>query len=109
MQIQLTTIGRRSGQEHEVTIYAFPDGGDLVVVGSYAGHPKDPDWASNLKSNPRATVRKGGESVEYRAREVDGGERSRLWELVVGAFPMYETYQGRTDRLIPLFVLEQAS
>jgi deazaflavin-dependent oxidoreductase (nitroreductase family) len=107
-QIRLTTIGRKTGQEHEVTIYAFHDGDDLVVVGSYAGRPKDPDWAANLKANPRATVKKGRETIEHQARVVDGAERERLWKLVVEAFPDYQTYQGRTDRLIPLFVLEPA-
>jgi deazaflavin-dependent oxidoreductase (nitroreductase family) len=108
LQIQLTTIGRRSGQEHQVTIYAFPDGDDLVVVGSYAGRPKDPDWAANLKAHPRAIVKRGRRSVEHRAKVVDGAERQRLWRLVVEAFPMYETYQRKTDRVIPLFVLEPA-
>jgi deazaflavin-dependent oxidoreductase (nitroreductase family) len=107
-QIQLTTVGRTTGQEHEVTIYAFPDGDDLVVVGSYAGRPNDPDWAANLKANSRAIVKKGRQSVEHRAKLVDGAERERLWTMVVGAFPMYGTYQGRTDRVIPLFVLEPA-
>jgi deazaflavin-dependent oxidoreductase (nitroreductase family) len=107
-QIQLTTIGRKSGQEHRVTIYAFPDGDDLVAVGSYAGRPNDPDWAANLKANPRATVTTGRKSIEHRARVVDGAERERLWTMVVEAFPMYETYRHRTDRVIPLFVLEPA-
>jgi deazaflavin-dependent oxidoreductase (nitroreductase family) len=108
LQIRLTTIGRRTGREHGVTIYAFPDGDNLVVVGSYAGHPKDPDWAANLKSNPSAKVRRGRDSVEHRAREAGGAERERLWSMVVREFPLYETYQHRTDRLIPLFVLEPA-
>jgi deazaflavin-dependent oxidoreductase (nitroreductase family) len=102
----LTTIGRKTGREHEVTIYAFPDGDDLVVVGSYAGRPDDPDWAANLKANPLATVQRGTSSVEHRARVVEGAERERLWTMVVKEFPMYETYQKRTDRLIPLFLLE---
>jgi deazaflavin-dependent oxidoreductase (nitroreductase family) len=109
LQIELTTIGRRSGREHSVTIYAFPDGDDLVVVGSYAGRPNDPDWAANLKANPRAAVKRGRQSVDHRARVVDGAERERLWKMVVEAFPMYQTYQRRTDRVIPLFVLEPAN
>jgi deazaflavin-dependent oxidoreductase (nitroreductase family) len=108
LQIQLITTGRKTGQEHEVTIYAFPDGDDLVVVGSYAGRPRDPDWAANLKANPSAKVRRGQDWVEHHVREVDGPERERLWAIVVEAFPMYETYQRRTDRVIPLFVLEPA-
>jgi F420H(2)-dependent quinone reductase len=107
-QIALTTLGRKTGQDHQVVIYAFPDGDDLVVVGSYAGRPNDPDWAANLKANSRAIVKKGRQSVEHRARIVDGAERERLWAMVVEAFPMYETYQRRTNRVIPLFVLEPA-
>jgi F420H(2)-dependent quinone reductase len=105
-QIRLTTIGRKTGNPHEVVIYAFPDEERLVVVGSYAGRPKHPDWAANLRANQRATVRTGRESTEYQAREVDGAERERLWRLVTDAFPPYETYQGRTERLIPLFLLD---
>ena len=89
-----------------MTIYAYPDGDRLVVVGSYGGRSDDPDWAANLRETARATVRRTGEAVEYRVEEVEGPERERLWKLVTDAFPLYETYQGRTERLIPLFVLE---
>lgn len=106
MQVSLTTTGRKTGKRHEVTIYAWPDGDRLVVVGSYAGSPKDPDWAANLRGTPLATVRRRGEDIRYRVEEVEGPERERLWNLVTDAFPHYETYQGRTERLIPLFLLE---
>ena len=106
MQIGLTTTGRKTGTVHEVTLYAYPDGDRLVVVGSYGGRPKDPDWAANLREASLVTVRQRGEEIEYRAEEVDGPDRDRLWKLVTDAFPLYETYQGRTERLIPLFVLE---
>ena len=105
MQITLTTTGRNSGKPHEVTLYAYPDDDRLVVVGSYGGRPHDPDWAANLRVTPRATVRTRGEDIQYRVEEVEGTERERLWKLVTDAFPLYETYQGRTERLIPLFVL----
>ena len=105
-QIRLTTTGRRTGQDHEVVVYAFPDADRHVVVGSYAGRSKDPDWAANLRASPRATVRTGRQSTDCQAREVEGAERERLWDLVVGEFPMYETYAARTERAIPLFVLE---
>ena len=92
-----------------MTIYAYPDGDRLVVVGSYGGRPNDPDWAANLRETPRAIVRQRGEEVEYRVEEVDGPERERLWKLVTDAFPLYGTYQGRTERVIPLFLLEPVS
>ena len=60
----------------------------------------------NLRAEPRATVKVGGEERSVVAREVAGEERDRLWSLVTENFPLYATYQRRTKRLIPLFVLE---
>jgi deazaflavin-dependent oxidoreductase (nitroreductase family) len=108
LEIRLTTTGRKSGRPHEVILYAWPDGDRFVVVGSYGGRPSDPDWASNLRAHPRAVVRRGRDSVEHLAREVEGAERKRLWALVAAQFPLYQSYQRSTDRLIPLFVLEPA-
>jgi deazaflavin-dependent oxidoreductase (nitroreductase family) len=88
-----------------VTLYAYPDGDDLVIVGSWGGNARDPAWVGNLRAEPRATVRVGREDRAVRAREADGAERERLWELVCTAFPLYRTYQRRTERIIPLFVL----
>jgi F420H(2)-dependent quinone reductase len=107
LQITLTTTGRKTGKPHEVTLYAYPDGDRLVVVGSYGGRPKDPDWVANLRETPLATVLQRGEEIEHRVEEIDGPERERLWKLVTDAFPLYETYQGGTERLIPLFVLDR--
>jgi deazaflavin-dependent oxidoreductase (nitroreductase family) len=112
MQITLTTTGRRSGQPRPVTLYAWPDGdGRLILVGSSAGDPVDPAWVGNLRAQPRATIQRGKprkttplEGVE--AREVEpGAERDRLWALVCDAFSYYASYQRKTERLIPLFVL----
>ena len=104
-QIKLIATGRWSGMPREVTLYAFDDGDDLVIVGSRGGAARDPNWVANLRADPDATVRLGGETRKVRAREVDGTERSRLWELVCEQFPMYATYQRKTKRVIPLFVL----
>jgi deazaflavin-dependent oxidoreductase (nitroreductase family) len=106
INVKLTTTGRKSGEPRRVTLYAFEDGDRLVVVGSLGGAPKDPQWAGNLRVNPEATVRVDGEPRTVRAREVDGEERDRLWQLVVKGFPLYATYQRNTTRQIPLFVLE---
>jgi deazaflavin-dependent oxidoreductase (nitroreductase family) len=108
VNIRLTTTGRRTGKEREVTLYAWPDGERLVIVGSRGGAAKDPAWVANLRAEPRATVRRGRAVVEMRAEEVEGRERTRLWKLVTEAFPLYATYQARTKRTIPLFVLEPA-
>ena len=106
MKVTLTTTGRRSGEPRAVPLYAWEDGDRLVVVGSQGGSPRDPDWVHNLRADPRASVKKGREVLDVRASEVDEAEHERLWKLVVAAFPMYATYQRKTERVIPLFVLE---
>jgi F420H(2)-dependent quinone reductase len=106
INVKLTTIGRKTGAPRRVTLYAFEDGDRLVVVGSLGGAPTDPAWAGNLRANPDAIVRVDGEPRAVRAREVEDAERDRLWSLVVKGFPMYATYQRKTKRQIPLFVLE---
>jgi len=105
MQITMTTLGRRSGLPRDVTLYAYEDDGRLVVVGSYGGAPRDPDWAHNLRADPRVVVRRGRKQSEMMSTEVDDAERDRLWALVCDQFPLYATYQERTTRLIPLFLL----
>ena len=108
MQVRLTTTGRRSGEPRTVILYAFEAGdGALVIVGSRGGAARDPAWAHNLRQQPEAVVKVGREDRPVLAREVGlGPERDRLWSLVCDAFPLYATYQLRTKRLIPLFVLE---
>ena len=106
IRITLTTRGRFTGRSRPVTLYAFPDGECLVIVGSRGGSARDPAWVGNLRANPEATVSKGRQTWTVRAREVSGAERDRLWALVCTAFPLYATYQQRTARVIPLFVLE---
>ncbi len=92
-----------------MTLYAWPDGEDLVIVGSRGGSARHPAWVHNLRAEPKAVVRIGKEERGARAREVDGAELYRLWALVCEAFPLYASYQRRTSRLIPLFVLEGAA
>ena len=106
MNVRLTTTGRRSGEPRTVPLYAWEDADRLVIVGSWGGSAKDPDWVRNLRADPRATVKKGREVLDVRASEVGPSERDRLWQLVVEAFPLYASYQRKTARVIPLFVLE---
>lgn len=104
--IKLTTTGRRSGEPRQVTLYAFDDGDRLVIVGSRGGAATDPAWVGNLRAEPSATVRIASTERAVRAREVGIDERDRLWALVTTAFPLYAAYQRRTERVIPMFVLE---
>jgi len=105
---KLTTIGRKSGQPRTVTLYAWPDDDRLVIVGSRGGAAHDPAWVLNLRADPHAIITTGKTERAMRAREVAGAERERLWELVADAFPMYRSYQRKTERVIPLFLLEPA-
>jgi deazaflavin-dependent oxidoreductase (nitroreductase family) len=106
---KLTTTGRKTGEQRTVTLYAYPDGDRLVVVGSRGGAKADPAWALNLRADPNATIRIGKDDRAVRAEEATGEERERLWRLVTDAFPLYATYQRRTERQIPLFVLSTAA
>lgn len=108
MKATLTTTGRKTGAARSVPLYAWADGENLVIVGSWAGRPMNPAWVGNLRADPAATVRIGKEDRHVRAREVKvpSEERERLWTLVTEAFHFYATYQRKTDRVIPLFVLE---
>jgi len=109
MQIRLTTTGRQTGTPRTVTLYAFEStDGALVITASRGGSARNPAWVHNLRAEPRATVKVGGDERSVLAREVSGKEREELWALVTHAFPLYETYQRRTQRLIPLFALEDA-
>ncbi|HEY8180461.1 MAG TPA: nitroreductase/quinone reductase family protein [Candidatus Limnocylindria bacterium] len=107
-QVRLTTSGRRTGEPRSVTLYAWPDGRDLIVVGSAGGRARHPAWALNLRATPDAEIQEGKQRWAVRAREPEGEERDRLWQLVTEAFPLYATYQRRTDRTLPIFVLEPA-
>ena len=104
----LTTTGRTSGKPRSVPLYAFEDDDRLVIVGSWGGKPVHPAWVHNLRAEPTATIRVGRKDRQVRAREVKvpSDERDRLWTLVTEAFRYYATYQRKTDRVIPLFVLE---
>jgi deazaflavin-dependent oxidoreductase (nitroreductase family) len=106
--ILVTTRGRRSGTPRTVPLGAVRDGDAWIVVGSNAGHDRMPAWALNMLDEPAVTVETGGDVRPYRAHEAMGDEAARLWPIVIDAYPGYADYQTRTDRAIPLFVLEPA-
>lgn len=103
----LRSMGRRSGRPHDVVLSYLDDDGRYVVVASNAGEDDPPGWWLNLQSDPAAAVltRDGG-VVPVRAYEADGDERNRLWREIVAANDAYATYQERTDRPLPVVVLE---
>ncbi|HYY80154.1 MAG TPA: nitroreductase family deazaflavin-dependent oxidoreductase [Actinomycetes bacterium] len=103
----LTTTGRRSGRQRPTPLIFGRDGDDHVVVASKGGAPAHPAWYRNLVDHPEVEVQVKGERFRARARTADGEERARLWKLMTGIWPAYDQYQERTDRRIPVVVLER--
>jgi deazaflavin-dependent oxidoreductase (nitroreductase family) len=102
----LTTTGRRSGTRRTVALLYVDDGGKLVVVGSKGGSDTAPAWFLNLEAEPACRVQVGTRRFRARARVAQGKQRSRLWREVVKAWPDYDRYQARTDRQIPIVILD---
>lgn len=103
----LTTTGRVSGQEHTTPLIHRTDGDRWVVVASKGGAPEHPGWFKNLQANPEVTIEVPGEKAAVRARVAQGEERQRLWSLMTEVWPDYDKYQAKTDRQIPIVVLER--
>jgi deazaflavin-dependent oxidoreductase (nitroreductase family) len=104
----LTTKGRKTGKVRTTPLMYGRDGDDLVVVASVGGAPQNPAWFHNLKGH-KAQVQIGSEQWKVMAREVEGDERERLWQLMVGLWPSYAEYQKKTSRRLPVLVLERVS
>jgi deazaflavin-dependent oxidoreductase (nitroreductase family) len=102
----LTTTGRHSGRAHTVPLLYVGPAHAPAVIASYGGRPHHPDWYTNLTASPACRVQIDDTRFPARARDAAGPERDRLWAAAVSAYPGYTTYQGRTDRLIPVVVLE---
>jgi deazaflavin-dependent oxidoreductase (nitroreductase family) len=105
--VLLTSTGARSGKLRKTPLMRVEHDGDYVVVASKGGAPKHPVWYFNLKADPRVEIQDGPDKSDRVARELSGDERAQWWERAVEAYPDYAEYQKKTDRLIPLFVLER--
>lgn len=104
--IMLTMRGASTGAVRKVPVMRVERDGQFVAVASKGGAPEHPAWYANLKKNPDIEVMVGTESFPARARELEGKERFDWWVAAVDAYPPYADYQVRTQRLIPLFILE---
>ncbi|WP_206793610.1 nitroreductase/quinone reductase family protein [Amycolatopsis sp. MtRt-6] len=106
--LELTTIGRKSGQPRSVLLTSpHQDGDTWVVVASRGGDDTHPAWFLNLRDNPDVEVSlKGGPKQPMRARIADADERARLWPKITAEFKNYAQYQTKTEREIPLVFLE---
>ena len=104
--IVLTSVGAKTGKLRKTALMRVEHDGVYAVVASLGGAPQNPAWYHNLKANPHVELQDGATRRDYAAREVTGDEKATWWKRAVEAWPDYATYQARTDRQIPLFVLD---
>lgn len=105
--VLVTMRGAKTGSVRKVPLMRVEHDGDFVLVASQGGAPEHPQWYWNLRADPDVEVQADRETFRARARELDGKERFDWWVRAVEAYPPYAEYQVRTQRLIPLFLLER--
>jgi deazaflavin-dependent oxidoreductase (nitroreductase family) len=103
----LTTRGRKSGEEHTTPLIYGKSGDDYMVVASKGGAPEPPAWYLNLQESPTVEVQVWGDRFRARARTATADEKPAMWKQMVSQWPAYEDYQAKTDREIPVVVLER--
>lgn len=103
----LTTTGRSSGEKRTSPLIYAEDGGRYVIIASKGGAPEHPGWYLNLDKDPEVELQVKDEVFKARARTVTGPERERLWRKANEVWRHYDEYQQRTDREIPVVVLER--
>jgi deazaflavin-dependent oxidoreductase (nitroreductase family) len=104
--VVLTSKGAQTGKLHKTALMRVEHDGSYVVVGSKGGAAADPKWAHNLRANPHVELQDRETKRDYLARELDGRERAVWWRRAVDAYPGYAAYQKKTERRIPVFLLE---
>lgn len=106
--ILLTTHGARSGQARTQPLVGLPVEGKIILIATNWGQARHPAWYHNLKAHPQARVTLGGETFDVTARQTEGDERQRYWEMAVRVYPGYALYVERTGgRKIPVMALEK--
>jgi F420H(2)-dependent quinone reductase len=105
--VVITSVGARSGHLRKNPVMRVERDGTYVAIASQGGAPKHPEWYHNFLAHPLVELQDGAEKHTYAARLVEGDERAEWWDLAVRTWPTYARYQERTDRLIPVFVLER--
>lgn len=103
----LSTKGRSTGEERTTPLIHRTDGDRWIVVASKGGAPDHPDWYKNLAADPEVTIQVKDEVIPARARTAEGDERERLWQLMTEAWPAYDDYAKKTEREIPVVVIER--
>jgi deazaflavin-dependent oxidoreductase (nitroreductase family) len=105
----VTMRGRRSGKVRKIPVMRVEHEGTYAVVASMGGAPKHPLWYHNLIASPEVTLQDGADVFEMKPREVQGEEKARWWARALEAWPAYADYQARTERQIPVVLLERAT
>jgi len=103
----LTTTGRKSGEKRTAPLIYAQDGARYVIVASKGGAPEHPGWYENIAKTPEVELQVKGEVFRARAHTAKGEERARLWQLANKVWPHYDEYAKKTDREIPVVVLER--
>jgi deazaflavin-dependent oxidoreductase (nitroreductase family) len=107
--LELTTTGRKSGQQRSTMLTTpWQDGDTMAIVASAGGNDTHPAWYLNLEADPQVRVRTENGEREMTARIVDGDERAELWNAITAKYKNYADYQSKTEREIPIVVLEPA-
>jgi deazaflavin-dependent oxidoreductase (nitroreductase family) len=102
----LTTTGRKSGEKFIFPLFYGTTGNSYIIVASKGGAPEHPGWYKNILGNPEVEVQVGTRKLKARARTASGAERARLWDEAIKFWPPYGDYQKKTEREIPVVVLD---
>lgn len=105
--VVITSRGHKSGKLRKNPVMRVEHDGAYAAVASKGGAPEHPEWFHNFVADPVVDLQDGAEPAAYRARLATGDERAEWWERAVAAFPQYAEYQQKTEREIPVFVLEK--
>jgi deazaflavin-dependent oxidoreductase (nitroreductase family) len=103
----LTTTGAKSGAERKSALIYGEHDGDYLIVASKGGAPEPPAWYVNLKKHPDVRIQVWGDKLDVTARDATDDEKAELWQIMTGHWPAYDEYQTKTDRQIPVVVLER--
>lgn len=104
--VVITSVGSKSGKLRKNPVMRVEKDGVYVAIASKGGAPDNPSWYDNFVQHPLVDLQDGAEPKTYRARIAEGDERSKWWAHAVATWPTYASYQEKTDREIPVFVLE---
>lgn len=104
--VVITSVGAKSGVLRKNPVMRVERDGRYVAIASKGGAPDQPEWYHNLRANPEVELQDGPEKKVYRARLLEGDERAEWWQYAVDTWPTYASYEKKTEREIPVFLLE---